>query len=215
MTLFNTLVYMAGHTTSAMNLSLISITFPVFVLILERIWFKQAISAQRGAGIVIVLLGVVCLITRGHLSVLLHISFAIGDLWMLLAAVIFSLYSLLLRQKPKGISINSLQFSCFMLGLLFLLPAFAWQQFSQGPCVLTATTGPAVLYVGIFASLVAFIFWNRAVDTIGPLKAAMVYYTSPLFSGILAWVFLKEPMGVIHLVSLSMILSGIGLTNRG
>ncbi|MDZ7666916.1 MAG: DMT family transporter [Desulfotignum sp.] len=64
-TCFNTFIYIAGHTTTAMNLSLIAITFPVFVVLISRVLFKEVLTVKRTAGILIVLTGVVCLITRG------------------------------------------------------------------------------------------------------------------------------------------------------
>ena len=49
-TIFNTLIYFAGHTTTAINLSLISITFPIFIIILSRIFFRELITINKGIG---------------------------------------------------------------------------------------------------------------------------------------------------------------------
>ena len=78
---------------------------------------------------------------------------------------------------------------------------------------LTRTTIPAILYVGIFASLCAFILWNKAIACLGPAKAGMVYYTLPLFSGALGHLFLKEEISILHFCSLVLILSGIFAAN--
>ncbi|MCA1786169.1 MAG: EamA family transporter, partial [Desulfobacteraceae bacterium] len=123
-TCFNTFIYVAGHTTTAMNLSLIAITFPVFVVVFSRIFFKEVLTGKKLAGIVVVLIGVICLITRGDIAVLLGISFVAGDLWMLAAAVIFAVFSILLKHKPDNISVYSFQFTLFCMGLIFLLPMF-------------------------------------------------------------------------------------------
>ncbi|MCP4722153.1 MAG: DMT family transporter, partial [Desulfobacteraceae bacterium] len=196
-TCFNTFIYVAGHTTTAMNLSLIAITFPVFIMLFSRILFKEYLTLKKGIGILLVFTGVVFLITKGALSTLLNISFAIGDLWMLAASILFAVYSLLLKRKPTGISVYTLQFTCFVLGLLFLSPFFVWElsQLAVQENLLNQTTIPAILYVGIFASLCAFVLWNQAIVTLGPSKAGMVYYTLPLFSGFLAYLFLNEAIG--------------------
>lgn len=112
-TCFNTLIYFAGRTTAAMNLSLIAITFPIFIILLTRILYGEKLTPAKGIGIGLVLTGVVMLITKGRLDVLLSISFNIGDLWMLLAAAIFAVYSLLLKTKPEQISVKALQLSTF------------------------------------------------------------------------------------------------------
>ena len=199
-----------------MNLSLISITFPIFIMIFSQILYQEPLSLKKGMGVLLVLTGVVFLITHGSLSTLVNICFAIGDLWMLAAAILFAGYSLLLKHKPTGISVYTLQFTCFVMGLFFLFPVFIWEQGQVvAPNYLTQTTIPAILYVGIFASLLAFLLWNQAIVTLGPAKAGMVYYTLPLFSGLLGVLFLNETIGFIHFFSMVLIFSGILITNHG
>lgn len=212
-TIFNTLIYLAGHTTTAINLSLISITFPIFIVILSRIFSGELITVNKGIGILLVAAGVVCLITKGALARLLNITFAIGDVWMLLAAITFAVYSLLLKRRPEKLSIWAFQLSTFILGLFFLFPFFLWEYVTMPPVALKATTVYAILYVGIFASLSAFVLWNKAVIAVGPSKAGMIYYTLPLFSGLLAYLFLNEEISIVHFFSALLIVSGIFTAN--
>ena len=212
-TTFNTLIYFAGHTTTAINLSLISITFPIFIIILSRIFFKELFTVKKGIGILLVAAGVISLITKGDFASLFNLTFAIGDLWILIASIIFAFYSILLRRKPEELSIWVLQLSIFILGLIFLLPFYIWYSLTAPPVVFETRTLLAILYVGIFASLTAFILWNKAVETVGPSKAGMVYYTLPLFSGFLAWIMLGEKISIVHLYSMLLIVPGILLAN--
>jgi drug/metabolite transporter (DMT)-like permease len=213
-TTFNTLIYIAGHTTTAMNLSLIAITFPVFIILLSRILYKEYLSIKKGFGIALVLIGVVTLITKGNIAALLDISFNIGDVWMLCASIVFAVYSLFLKNKPEDISVVALQSSIFIIGLVFLFPFFLWEQTTIHYAVLTKTTIPAILYIGIFASLGAFVLWTKAVVILGPAKAGMIYYTLPLFCGLLAYFFLSESISMIYFYSLLFIFVGIVVTNR-
>jgi drug/metabolite transporter (DMT)-like permease len=211
--LFNTLVYIAGSTTTAMNLSLISITFPVIIVVLSRILFGDKIPLMRLGGIILVLIGVVYLITRGELSVLMRLSFSIGDVWMLVAALAFAVYSILLRKKPAEMDILVFQLSTFIIGLLLLAPFYLWETSIVPPVVFDVSLMLVLLYVGVFASLTAFLFWNKAVSMIGPSEAGLVYYTLPLFSGILSLFFLGESIGIVHLVSSVLIIGGILMAN--
>ncbi|MBW2220878.1 MAG: DMT family transporter [Deltaproteobacteria bacterium] len=212
-TIFNTLIYFAAHTTTAINLSLISVTFPVFIVILSRIFFSELITFNKGIGIILVALGVVLLITKGNLSRLLNLSFAIGDVWMLLASISVAVYSILLKLKPEKLSIRAFQLSTFILGLIFLSPFFVWEYVSLPPVEFDTKTVFSILYVGIFASLLAYVLWNKAVMSIGPSKTGMIYYTLPIFSGISAHLLLKEDISIIHLYSVLLIVSGILVTN--
>ena len=213
-TTFNTLIYFAGHTTTALNLSLIAITFPIFILIFSRIIYKEPLTLVKIVGIVLVLCGVVILITKGRLSILLTISFNTGDIWMLAASLIFAVYTLFLKKKPDSVSVRGMQLSTFSLGLIFLTPFFVWEYSLVQDPFLNRTTIPAILYVGIFASLCSFILWNKAVIALGSSRAGMVYYTIPLFSGVLGFFFLKENISFMHLYSLILILTGIIIANH-
>lgn len=212
-TLFNTLLYIASHTTTALNLSLISITFPVFILILSRIFFHESITAIKGIGIILVLTGVVVLITRGKISTLLTISYAIGDIWMLIAAILWAFYSILLKRKPKELSAGALQLSTFILGLAFLFPFYLWESATVSPIMFQSKLVLAILYVGVISSLLAFFLWNKSIEMVGPAKAGMIYYTSPLFSGLLAYLFLGEAISMVHLYSTLLIVAGILAAN--
>lgn len=212
-TIFNTLIYYASHTTTAINLSLISITFPVFIIIISRIVFKEKITLQRSIGIILVVIGVIILITKGDISKLLNISFAVGDLWMLTAAVTFAVYSILIRRKPAELSIRALQSSTFTIGLIFLLPFFIYDRMTNPSIHFDAKIIVSILYAGILASLFGFIFWNKAIMKIGASKAGIIYYTLPLFSGISAYIFLKESITMIHFYSSLLIITGIFAAN--
>ena len=208
-TLFNSLIYYAGQTSSAINLALIAITFPVFILILSRIFLKEKISWNKLVGIGLVLIGILLLISKGDLSILTQLTFAQGDVWMLLAALIFAIYSMLLKRKPAEISASVFQLASFILGLIFLLPFYVLELYLVPSKAVNGSVVLSILYVGIFSSLLAFILWTKAIALIGAINAGMVYYAMPIFSGILAIIILDEALTALHIYSALFILSGI------
>jgi len=213
-TIFNTLIYIAARTTTALNLSLIAITFPIFILILSRFIYGEAITLKKVLGILLVAIGVVTIVTKASFVALLNLSFHIGDIWMIIASFIFAVYSILLKKKPKGIGIWSFQFSTFLIGVIFLIPLFIWESNTVESFSYSNQTYLAFLYIGIFASLTAFVLWNKAILIIGPTKSGMIYYSLPLFSGFLAFIFLGENIIYFHLISAVLIISGIILANN-
>ncbi|GAU08772.1 DMT family transporter [Desulfoplanes formicivorans] len=208
-TLFNTLIYIAGQHTTAMNLSLIAVFSPVFIIILARIWMHDPITPQRLLGVFLAVLGVVILTTSGHLRVLARLTFNPGDVLMLAATAVFAVYSILLRRKPRDIEPTVYLTATFLLGLVMLVPWAAWEWMHHP----LAMPGPAVLgslcFVGIGPALVAYVCWTKAVAAVGPVKAGIVYYALPLFSGIEAWMILGESMTWIHVLAGGTIIAGI------
>ncbi|MEI6306578.1 MAG: DMT family transporter, partial [Deltaproteobacteria bacterium] len=72
----------------------------------------------------------------------------------------------------------------------------------------------SILYVALFPSVLAFIFWNQAVREVGPNKAGLFLYLMPVFGAILSAVFLGESIRPFHLIGMSLIFTGIHLTTK-
>ena len=213
-TVFNTLIYMAGRTTEALNMALIATSSPIFIIIFARMFLNEAITPRKLAGLAAAVTGVVLIVTRGDVTRLADLTFTEGDVWMLLAASIFAAYSILVRMKPKEIGPTAFLASGFGIGLALLVPWTTWEVLHHGLPVMTTQITGSVLYIGIGASLLSYMFWNGAVSRIGPSGAGMVYYTLPLFSGMEAWLILGEPVGWYHLVGGASIIGGIVLATR-
>ncbi len=212
-TVFNTFIYIASHTTSALNLSLISITFPIMVIVLSRIMFKDRVSLNKILGVCCVFTGIVILISKGDIQKLINLSFTKGDIWVFIAALAFAIYSILLKFKPKELSIWALQLSTFFIGLVFLGPFYLWESLNSQSLENDLHVVSSILYLGVFASLFAYVLWFKAVENLGPIKAGMVYYTLPLFAGLSAHIFLGESVSLIHYLSACLIIPGILVAN--
>jgi len=133
---------------------------------------------------------------------------------MLGQAASFALYSILVRIKPPGLRPLTFLFSLFLLGMMSLLPWFAWEVAASKAIDLSTTTVGAVLYLGIGPSLLAYLCWNESVAIIGPTRAAFVYYCLPLFGGGEALLLLGEPINAVHVLSGALILAGVIFATR-
>lgn len=212
--IFNTLIYFAGKTTSAFNLSLMAISIPLFIIGISRIVFKEKVSNLAIAGIITIITGVLVLISKGSLDALLRINFAFGDLLMLLACFFFACYTLLVRKKPEELDPKVFLYSVFVIGTLILLPFYLWENTYLEKVIIDSKTLLIISYVGIFASLVSFYLWNEAIGLIGTSKTAVIYYLIPIFSGILAYFFLGQSIEFIQIISMAIIVLGLLITNK-
>ncbi|MFQ3174927.1 MAG: drug/metabolite transporter (DMT)-like permease [Flavobacterium sp.] len=213
-TIFNTLIYFAGQTTSAVNLSLIAISIPIFIVAISRIVFKEKVSAIKMAGIATIISGVLVLITKGSIKSVLEINFTFGDLLMLLACFFFACYTILVRLKPKEIPSKVFLFALFSTGTILLLPFYIWEHLYYNQVVFDSTTIYATTYVGICASLISYYLWNESIRLIGTNKTALIYYLIPVFSGILAYFFLNQAIVLTQIISMGIIVTGLLLTNK-
>ncbi|MFO7276065.1 MAG: DMT family transporter [Pseudomonadota bacterium] len=211
-TLFNTLVYIGLRTTTATNGALLQSTNPLIILLFSFLLFRERVTSTQLVAVLISLCGVVVIVARGSLETLLALAVAPGDLLIFLATAGYALYTVLLRRRPQVHPLSLLS-ATFALGTLLLLPAYAWEHFSVGPVEPTPPVIGAVLYVGIFPSIVSFLCFNRATELIGPARAGQYMHLTPAFGSLLAVIFLGERLHLFHFAGAGLIATGILLAD--
>ena len=213
-TLFNTLIYLGGIHTSATNLALIGTTAaPIFVLIITGLVLRQQVRLNQIAGAAICVLGILVLLSGGDLSRLGDFRFNRGDLFVMAAALSFACYTVLVRRMPPGLSPLSFLFNIFFLGTLFLLPVFLLERAAGFHFEWNGTVLAVFAYLGIGASVMAFLLWNLSIKAIGSARTALFGNLIPVFSTIEAALILEEPFTTATGFSLGIILTGLIIAN--
>ncbi len=209
---FNSLIYIAVQTTTAINAVLVNSCIPVLIAVFSWILYKEMMTLRQCLGVLVSLCGVLLIIARGELAHLMAMSFNRGDLLVLIAAAIWALYSANLRKYPKELHPLAYLSGIIISGLLVIFPFYLMEMSSGKSMIITASSVVTVLYVAIFASLLAFIFWNRAVRSVGANKAGPFIHLMPVFSTLLAVIFLDETIHAYHIKGILLIFFGILMT---
>ncbi len=209
-TCFNTFIYVGLQTTTAINSLLLQSFFPVVVPVLAFGFFRERLGATPVVGILISLLGTLWLVAQGDWERLRSASFNPGDGWVFAAVVLYAGYALLLRFRPTVHPLSFLAVT-FGLGLALLLPFLVAEWLTYAPPALTVELGLAFLYLAIFPSLVAYLFFNEAVRQIGATTAGLFSHLVPTFGSLMAIFFLGERFHGYHAVGIGLILTGIAL----
>jgi drug/metabolite transporter (DMT)-like permease len=212
--LFNTFVYIGAHYTSAINLALIGTTSsPIMSVLFARIFLKEKIGWMKLAGMIVCIVGVLFLLSKGNAKNLVHLKFSEGDLWVLLAAFCFAVYNTMVKKKPAGISSINFLFVIFSFGTLLVLPFFFWEMSYSAPVVWNGKLIGAILYLGIAASVICFLIWNIAIGKLGSGRTALFGNLIPVFSSIEAAIILHEDFTWVHITSMIIVFTGIILAN--
>lgn len=211
---FSMFIYMALNATTAVNAVLLNSLTPVFIVMVSRLTGGERASAAQAAGIAVSLSGLVFIITRGNLASLAAFHFSGGDLWVMAAGISWAFYSVLLKRLPSEIEPLAYLPSAIIMGMGFILPFYLWEMLGGTVIRLTPATVGSVLYVAVFASVLAYVFWNGAVRELGPNRTGIFIHLMPVSSIILAGIFLGERLMEYHLWGASLIFSGIFLTTR-
>ena len=210
---FNTFLYYGLQTTSATNALLINSSTPIFIILISSIIFRIAITKIQILGVLLSTLGVLYLILKGNINHILELNFTPGDLWILLAALDWAIYSVLLKFKPKDLSSFSFLTITSFIGVMILYIAFILQGYSLEFSFLSnKEVLYSLIYIVIFPSILSFYFWNMATIEIGANKAGQSAHLMPIFGAILAYIFLDEVLEFYHMVGIILIAIGIYLT---
>ena len=212
--MFNTFVYIAGHYSSAINLAILgTCSSPIMSVILARIFLKEKIPRLRVIGMIICVVGVLLLLSKGSIENLLAFKFTKGDWWILAAALSFAIYNTTVRKKPKGTNPINFLFIVFLLGTIILLPFYLVELDKYGGIEINVTNFLTILYLGLGASVICFLIWNKAIHALGSGRTALFGNLIPIFSSIEAVIILHEQFLWIYVFSMLIVFSGIVLAN--
>ena len=213
MALFNLLMYLALHSTSAINVSIIQAAMPGMIMVANFVAFRQRSGPLQLAGLAVSIAGVVVVTTAGDPARLFSEGLVTGDGWMLLACLFYAGYTFALRWKPP-LHWTSFMWVIAVSAFAMTLPFAAWElvQVGQGPVPLRGWL--VVLYVVLLPTVVSQIAWARGVELIGSNRAGLFFNLIPIFGALLAVLLLGERFAWYHAVGLALVLGGITLAER-
>jgi drug/metabolite transporter (DMT)-like permease len=210
---YNTMAYYGLHFTTAINGLLLQSVSPLFVALWSFVLFRDHLSVRQAAGICLSLAGVVVIVCRGSLEILVALAFNQGDLWFVIALLIYASYVATLRLRP---AIHPLSFLAVGMGggAVLLLPGMALEIAYGQPIVLDYFSAFSLVYLCVFPSLLGYLFLNRGIELIGANRAAPFIHLVPVFGSVLAIALLGEQLHLFHAVGYLLVLAGITLATR-
>ncbi|MXO59074.1 EamA family transporter [Altererythrobacter salegens] len=208
---FNSLLYSGLRYTTATNALLLQAAVPAVVVVLDRLFFAVRSPLVQNIGVAASIVGVAAIVFEGDPARALTLHFGLGDLLVLASVVVWALYTVLLRLRPK-ISPISFVAATFIVGAVVLAP-FAARDWLSGDRIVW---GPGVLaafaYVCVLPSIVAYFMFNHATQVVGAARAGLAITLMPIFGALLSAALLGEKLHSYHFAGMAMILAGIALS---
>lgn len=212
---FNTLVYIALHYTSAINASLMNSTTPIVIFLLSFLFIQEKLTKRQWLGALISFVGVLFIISRGSLALITSFSFNTGDLLMVVAVLSWGTYSLLVKQFSDRLPQDSTFLLSIMIGIVMLAPFFLYEWMTTPVAVeWSFKTVGAIFYIGVLASIVAFLSWNSGVVKLGASRAGVFLNFIPLFATIFAIIFIGETIQLSQIFGALFVISGVYLASK-
>jgi drug/metabolite transporter (DMT)-like permease len=210
---YNALLYSAARSTTAINITLLTTCLPLATYLGAGLLLGEWPSRRAWLGMLVATLGLLLLIGQGRLGNLLALSFSPGDLLMLVAVLVWALYSVLLRrwsaqlQMPPGVLLGVL----VLLGVPMILPFYLLELAHAGGFEPSLGNLAAIGYTALFASLISYLCWNHGIKVVGAAKAALSSYLMPVFAALFSYLLLGETLQAFHWFGGALIFSGLAL----
>lgn len=210
----NALAYIGLNYTTATNGVILNSFVPVMIIALSWAFLGERLTGLQLTGVLTSLVGVLSILSKGSLTALATLRLNVGDLTVIGSMLMWSVYTICLRWRPKGLHTLTFLFVIACIGDLCVLPLFLAEMAFGRHTVVTPANLAVIASVGLFSSVLAYIFWNHGVEQVGASVAGLFVHLMPVFGVVLAWIFLGERLAPYHLVGILLILTGIAITTR-
>ena len=216
---YNVLLYLALQTSTAINVTLIGASMPIWMLFIGAVFYQVKPSILQMIGAVVSLLGVGIVLTRGDLSALLSMQMVVGDLLIMLATILWAFYSWMLS-RPGTSTERQWPWAEFLMAQVTV--GLLWTGFFDGFEIaaghafldLNWWTASLIVFVAIGPSLIAYRCWGLGVNGAGPTVAAFFANFIPLFTALLSAAMLGEPPQLFHGLAFALIVAGIVISSK-
>lgn len=223
---YNALQYLALKTSSPLNVTLIGASMPMWMMLVGAIGFGQRVTRRQVLGAALCAVGVLLVLAKGSWQTLIEVRLVPGDLLMLLAALVWSIYSWLLARPFKAMQHGPVWGWAPFLWLQ-VLAGLLWA--GAGAGVEAATTSQpwhwpdqaqdrwlltgGLAYIVIGPSILAYWGWGQGVRAAGPTLAAFFSNLIPVFAAVWAWLLLGTHPQWYHPAALLLIAAGIAVSS--
>jgi drug/metabolite transporter (DMT)-like permease len=207
---FSMLLYLGLHRTTAVNGLLVQAAQPSLTMVAMAALHGERPTLRMVAGLVLSLAGVAVIVAGGTPQALLALSPNPGDLLILGATLVYSVYTILLSRLSLRDPVVAAA-AIFIAGSMWLAPAYTAELATGHRIAVTPAAVAVILYTALFASCLAYIAYNRSVTLIGPTRAGSVTNLMPIFGTLLATSLLHERLHGYHLLGIALVVGGVVL----
>ncbi|MFN3305401.1 MAG: DMT family transporter [Roseateles sp.] len=221
---YNALQYLALHTSSPLNVTLITASMPVWMLGVGAVFYGVRPTRRQLAGSALSLAGVALVIARGDPAALLAVHFVPGDLLMLLAIFSWAIYSWMLARPAPGLRPGERPdwnwaealMAQLMFGVVFSSVS-AGVEHVVAPAAIhwSPALVAALVYVAVGPSLIAYRCWGLGVAEAGPALAGFFVNLTPVFAALISAALLGQWPAWYHGAAFALIAAGIVVSSRG
>ena len=206
--------FLAGETTTVTNMGIIYTSSPIFIILISAIFFNEKVNFIKIIGLVSCLIGVFAIIIKGDLNLLLNLSFTIGDLWMLAAAIGWALYSIYLFYWKSELPIFQRFTLVAFFGAISLFPFYIIEEIAVQRTFFNSQFFLWVVFAAISPGIIAFTLYTQVQKSLGASLTGFTLYIFTIYAAIYGFIFFDEKLESFHYIGTVLVFFGIYLAKK-
>ena len=206
--------FLAGETTTVTNMGIIYTSSPIFIILISAIFFNEKVNFIKIIGLVSCLIGVFAIIIKGDLNLLLNLSFTIGDLWMLAAAIGWALYSIYLFYWKSELPIFQRFTLVAFFGAVSLFPFYIIEEIAVQRTLFNSQFFLWVVFAAISPGIIAFTLYTQAQKSLGASLTGFTLYIFTIYAAIYGFIFFNEKLEFFHYIGTILVFLGVYLAKK-
>lgn len=205
--------FLGTHLSTAHDAALITSATPAFVAVFAGFFLRERVRAGRWIAIAMATLGV-AVVAVGQGGGTTVSSSELGDAFLVVAAVTWALYSVLMKAATAQRSALVVTAYSLVFGVAFGIPTVSLEPggFRVPPMPFLAWLG--VLYLGVVSTAVAFYLWNKGFELLDASVASLFFFAQPVVGGLLSWLLLGESLAPSFFLGAALIFGGVLRASR-
>ena len=206
--------FIAGMSTTMANMGIIYTSSPIFIIILSVLLFKDKINFSRIIGLIICLVGVISIISKGKIELLLNFKFTSGDLWMVGAAIGWAVYSIYLLNWKSNFSLMGRFTLISFFGAISLFPFYLLEEIFFSSTNFNSDFVLWVLFAAISPGIIAFTLYTKVQKYVGASLAGFTLYIFSIYSAIYGIILFDEALMNFHYFGAAFVFLGVYLARN-
>ena len=199
--------------TTASNTGWIIGTAPIFMALLGLIFFKEKLNIIKSTGIIIAVFGLLMLVGKGN-PLNIDLIKNKGDLLVLSSSFTWGIYSMVNKKISLNYSPLMTILFLFIMMAIIIIPFTVNESSIKSVVHLSAVGWISILFLGLLCSGVSYVIWAYALREMESAKVGAYLYLEPFVTVITAWIFLKEDITLLMILSGLIITAGVFLVNK-
>ena len=206
--------FIAGQTTTIINMGIIYTSSPIFIILLSYFLFKEKMNLFKLIGLFTCLVGVLIIIIKGDYLSLISLKFTKGDLWMLGASVGWALYSIFLFNWKSSLNVFERFTAISFFGALSLLPFYIFEQNFVSSTIFDMKFLFWIIFAAISPGIIAFILYTYTQKYLGATTTGFTLYLFTVYGAFYGILFFGETLELFHLYGTFLVFLGVYLVRK-